>query len=98
MSVSLRQRGRRSHRRSSTMLEVVAWRPATRESVVVSGFGHRSQRYRNVLAGQAVQVQVARLRWSVRCCRSWPASATTARTPRRRVVDALPMVAFRPLD
>jgi deazaflavin-dependent oxidoreductase (nitroreductase family) len=60
----LHHRGRRSHRRYRTVLEVVAWRPATREAVVLSGFGHRSQWYRNLLAGQAVQVQIARLRFA----------------------------------
>jgi deazaflavin-dependent oxidoreductase (nitroreductase family) len=60
----LRHRGRRSHRRYRTVLEVVAWRPATREAVVLSGLGHRAQWYRNLLAGQAVQVQVARLRFA----------------------------------
>jgi deazaflavin-dependent oxidoreductase (nitroreductase family) len=60
----LHHRGRRSHRRYRTVLEVVAWRPATREAVVLSGLGHRSQWYRNLLAGQAVQVQIARLRFA----------------------------------
>jgi deazaflavin-dependent oxidoreductase (nitroreductase family) len=60
----LRHRGRRSHRLYGTVLEVVAWRPAAREAVVMSGFGHRSQWYRNVLAGQGVEVQIARLRFA----------------------------------
>jgi deazaflavin-dependent oxidoreductase (nitroreductase family) len=122
----LRHRGRRSHRLYSTVLEVVAWRPATREAVVVSGFGHRSEWYRNVLAGQAVQVQVARLRFvpAVRPLGVEEAVGVLADyerrnrlaaplvravlsklagfrydgsdAARRRVVDALPMVAFRP--
>jgi hypothetical protein len=46
------------------VLEVVAWRPAAREAVVLSGVGQRSQWYRNVLAGQAVEVRVARLRFA----------------------------------
>jgi deazaflavin-dependent oxidoreductase (nitroreductase family) len=59
-----RHRGRRSHRLYSTVLEVVAWRPAAREAVVMSGFGHSSQWYRNVLAGQAMEVRIARLRFA----------------------------------
>jgi deazaflavin-dependent oxidoreductase (nitroreductase family) len=124
----LRHRGRRSHRLYSTVLEVVAWRPTTREVVVVSGFGHRSQWYRNVLAGQAVEVQVARLRFApgvrplgvdeavgvladyerrnrlavplVRAVLSKLAGFRYdgSDAARRRVVDVLPMVAFRPLD
>lgn len=60
----LRHRGRRSHRPYRTVLEVVAWRPAAREAVVMSGLGPRSQWYRNALAGQAVEVQIARLRFA----------------------------------
>jgi deazaflavin-dependent oxidoreductase (nitroreductase family) len=60
----LRHRGRRSHRLYGTVLEVVAWQPAAREAVVMSAFGPRSQWYRNVLAGQAVEVQIARLRFA----------------------------------
>jgi deazaflavin-dependent oxidoreductase (nitroreductase family) len=60
----LRHRGRRSHRLYSTVLEVVAWRRAIREAVVMSGFGPRSQWYRNLLAGQAVEVQIGRLRFA----------------------------------
>jgi deazaflavin-dependent oxidoreductase (nitroreductase family) len=60
----VRHRGRRSHRLYGTVLEVAEWRPAAREAVVMSGFGHRSEWYRNVLAGQAVEVQIARLRFT----------------------------------
>jgi deazaflavin-dependent oxidoreductase (nitroreductase family) len=124
----LRHRGRRSQRLYSTVLEVVAWRPATREAVVMSGFGHRSQWYRNVLAGQAVEVQVARRRFlpAVRPLGVEEAVGVLADYERRnrlavplvravlsklagfrydgsdaarcRLVDALPLVAFRPLD
>jgi deazaflavin-dependent oxidoreductase (nitroreductase family) len=59
----LRHRGRRSHRLYGTVLEVVAWHPAAREAVVLSGFGHSSQWYRNVLAGQGVEVRIGRLRF-----------------------------------
>jgi deazaflavin-dependent oxidoreductase (nitroreductase family) len=60
----LRHRGRRTHRRYSNVLEVVAWRPAAREAVVVSGFGRGSQWYRNLLAGQGVEVRIGRLRFA----------------------------------
>ena len=60
----LRHHGRTSHRLYRTVLEVVAWRPAAREAVVMSGLGPRSQWYRNVLAGHAVEVQIARLRFA----------------------------------
>jgi deazaflavin-dependent oxidoreductase (nitroreductase family) len=60
----LRHRGRRSQRLYGTVLEVLAWRPAAREAVVMSGFGPGSQWYRNLLAGQAVEVRIARLRFA----------------------------------
>ena len=45
------------------MLEVVAWDPSAREAIVMSGFGRKSQWYRNVLAGGAVQVTIAKVRF-----------------------------------
>lgn len=59
----LRHRGRRSGRLYRTVLEVVAWRADTREAIVMSGFGASSQWYKNVLAGGATEVQIARLRF-----------------------------------
>ena len=94
----------------------------------MSGFGHRSQWYRNVLAGQAVEVQVARRRFlpavrplgveeavgvladyerrnrlAVPLVRAVLSKLAGFRydgsdAARRRLVDALPLVAFRPLD
>ena len=61
--LALSHRGRRSGRVYTTVLEVVRWRPGTREAVVVSGFGPQSQWYRNVLAGGVEEVQIARLRF-----------------------------------
>jgi hypothetical protein len=55
----LRHRGRRSHRLYGTVLEVVAWRPAEREAVVVSGLGRRSQWYRNLLVALRPRDQAA---------------------------------------
>ena len=119
-------RGRRTHSLHRTVLEVVAWRQADREAVVVSGLGPRSQWYRNVLAGEAVEIQVARLRFvpSVRRLDTEEATRTIADyerrnrviapvvragfsalggfrydgsdAARRRLVETLPLVAFRP--
>lgn len=108
------------------MLEVVAWDPAAREAVVMSGFGPRAQWYRNVLAGEAVEVQIARERFAPS---AHPLDAEEASrvmdayerrnrvaarvirvvlsrlaglrydgsdAARRRLVEALPLVAFRP--
>jgi deazaflavin-dependent oxidoreductase (nitroreductase family) len=60
----LEHRGRRTHRRYRTVLEVVAWHAAACEAVVLSGFGPTAQWYRNVLAGQAIEVQIARQRFA----------------------------------
>jgi deazaflavin-dependent oxidoreductase (nitroreductase family) len=122
----LRHRGRKSHRLYCTVLEVLAWRQAAREAVVMSGFGPSSQWCRNVLAGQAVEVQIARLRFvpSVRLLGIDEAVGVLADYERRnrlvaplvravlsklagfdydssdaarcRLVQALPLVAFRP--
>jgi deazaflavin-dependent oxidoreductase (nitroreductase family) len=58
----LTHRGRRSGRLYETVLEVVRWRSGSEEAVVMSGFGPRSQWYRNVLAGGAVEIQISRRR------------------------------------
>jgi deazaflavin-dependent oxidoreductase (nitroreductase family) len=57
----LAHRGRRSGRRYETVLEVVRWDGARREAVVLSGFGRRAQWFRNVEAGGALEVRIARL-------------------------------------
>jgi deazaflavin-dependent oxidoreductase (nitroreductase family) len=59
----LSHRGRRSGRLHRTMLEVVDWDPGRREAVVMSGFGPRSNWLLNVLAGGAVEVRIASLRF-----------------------------------
>ena len=61
--LQLTHRGRRSGRLHSTVVEVVARDEVTRELTVVSGFGPTANWYRNVLAGGAVEVRVARERW-----------------------------------
>lgn len=55
--------GRHSGRRYRTVLEVVAWHPEAREAVVISGFGRKANWYRNVFAGGAVEIEIARERW-----------------------------------
>jgi deazaflavin-dependent oxidoreductase (nitroreductase family) len=62
----LTHRGRRSGRLYRTMLEVVSWNPEGREAVVMSGFGPNANWRRNVLAGGAVEVQIAGLRFEPR--------------------------------
>lgn len=59
----LTHRGRRTGRHYQTVVEVVRWRPEHEEAVVMSGFGRRSQWYRNVLAGGALEVQIGRRRF-----------------------------------
>jgi deazaflavin-dependent oxidoreductase (nitroreductase family) len=59
----LTHRGRRSGRVYRTMLEVVGWDAARREAVVMSGFGPRSNWYLNVLAGNAGEIRIGRLRF-----------------------------------
>jgi len=53
----LTHRGRRTGRLHRTVLEVVRYDPFTEESVVVSGWGERSDWYRNLRAHPAVEVQ-----------------------------------------
>lgn len=62
----LAHRGRRTGRVYRTVLEVIAWDPAAREAVVMSGFGRTSQWYRNVLATDPVEVRIARQRFTPR--------------------------------
>jgi deazaflavin-dependent oxidoreductase (nitroreductase family) len=57
-------RGRRTGRVYRTVLEVVAWDEEAREAIVMSGFGPKSQWYRNVLAVDPVEVRIARLRFA----------------------------------
>jgi len=59
----LTHRGRRSGRLYRTMLEVVGWNPEKREAIVMSGFGPDANWRLNVLAGGAVEVQIAGLRF-----------------------------------
>jgi deazaflavin-dependent oxidoreductase (nitroreductase family) len=122
----LTHRGRRSGRLYRTVVEVVRWHPERSEAVVMSGFGTRSQWYRNVLAGGAVEIQIDRRRFrpSVRPLPTEEAAGVLADyerrnrvlvpivravlsrlaglrydgsdASRRRLVEVLPLVAFRP--
>jgi deazaflavin-dependent oxidoreductase (nitroreductase family) len=59
----LRHRGRLTGNTHATVLEVLAWDAASREAVVISGFGRRAQWMRNVLAAGAAEIEIARERW-----------------------------------
>jgi hypothetical protein len=48
------------------MLEVMEWDPERREAIVMSGFGPDASWRLNVLAGGAVEVQIAALRFEAR--------------------------------
>lgn len=52
--------GRKTGRTRQTMLEVVQYNPATRESVVLSGWGGIADWYRNIQTQPAIAVQTAR--------------------------------------
>lgn len=55
--------GRRTGRHHRTMLEVIGWRPATGELLVLAGLGHSANWYRNIQVGGAVEVAVGRRRF-----------------------------------
>lgn len=60
----LTHRGRRSGRLHRTTLEVVGWDSEKREAIVMSGFGPHANWLLNVLAGGAIEVQIADLRFA----------------------------------
>jgi deazaflavin-dependent oxidoreductase (nitroreductase family) len=62
----LTHRGRRSGRLYRTILEVVGWDPDRREAIVMSGFGAHANWRLNALAGGAIEVQIAGLRFEPR--------------------------------
>ena len=61
--VLLTHRGRRSGLPRQTVLEVLRYDPATRECVVVSGYGARADWYRNLQAAPALALQIGRERY-----------------------------------
>jgi deazaflavin-dependent oxidoreductase (nitroreductase family) len=58
--------GRRSGRRYRTMLEVIGQDRHTGEILVLAGLGHSAQWLRNVQAGNAIEVAIARGRFRPR--------------------------------
>jgi deazaflavin-dependent oxidoreductase (nitroreductase family) len=93
-------RGRRTHVAHRTVLEVVAWRPAQREAVVVSGLGPAAQWYRNILAGGAIEILIDRDRFvpSVRRLETEEAVRTIADYERRnRVIGRVVRAGFSAL-
>lgn len=60
----LTHRGRRSGKSYHTVLEVVAYDPRQRESVVVAGFGAQSDWFRNIEASPALEIITGRLRYT----------------------------------
>jgi deazaflavin-dependent oxidoreductase (nitroreductase family) len=60
----LTHRGRRSGRLYRTVLEVLSYDPATRESVVLSAWGERADWYRNIRAAPALEVLSAGQRFA----------------------------------
>lgn len=77
--------GRRSGRRYRTMLEVVGEDRATGELIVLAGLGRSAQWYRNVRAGNAVEIAIGRRRFRPDWRELAPeqASAALARYERR---------------
>ena len=50
--------GRKTGRKRQTVLEVVHYASSTRECIVMSGYGTRSDWYRNIQAQPAIKVQI----------------------------------------
>lgn len=59
----LTHRGRKTGLLRQTVLEVITYDPAARESVVLSGYGERADWYRNITAAPALEVQTRRERY-----------------------------------
>lgn len=60
----LTHQGRKSGKPHETVLEVVRYDPRTRESVVLSAYGDRSDWYRNIQARPALQVRTGSERYA----------------------------------
>lgn len=59
----LTHRGRKTGILRHTVLEVVRYDPATRESAVLSAYGARADWYRNIQANPPIEVQTGRSRY-----------------------------------
>ncbi|HEX5503647.1 MAG TPA: nitroreductase family deazaflavin-dependent oxidoreductase [Thermomicrobiales bacterium] len=88
--LALTHRGRKSGLLRRTVLEVVHYDPATRESVVVSGLGGAADWYRNIQAQPALAVQTGRRRYPPRQRFLTPeeAAAVAAEFARRHPLEA----------
>ncbi|HEX5503200.1 MAG TPA: nitroreductase family deazaflavin-dependent oxidoreductase [Thermomicrobiales bacterium] len=86
----LTHRGRKSGLVRRTVLEVVYYDPATRESVVLSGLGATADWYRNIEAQPATMVQTGRRRYPPRHRLLAPAeaAAVAAEFARRHPLEA----------
>lgn len=62
--LQLRHTGRRSARQHTTVLEVLAWDPASREAAVLSAYGRTSDWYLNVRKDPHVDVVIGRDRYT----------------------------------
>jgi deazaflavin-dependent oxidoreductase (nitroreductase family) len=62
-SLLLTHRGRKTGLLRQTVLEVIVYDPATRESVVISGYGDRADWYRNITVEPALEAQTGRERY-----------------------------------
>ena len=62
----LTHRGRKSGAPRQTVLEVLRYDPASRESAVVSAYGDRADWYQNILASPPIEVQTGRDRYAPR--------------------------------
>jgi deazaflavin-dependent oxidoreductase (nitroreductase family) len=60
----LLHRGRSTGLVRQTVLEVIHYDPATRESVVISAWGERADWYRNTRAGRAIEVRIGSERYT----------------------------------
>jgi deazaflavin-dependent oxidoreductase (nitroreductase family) len=76
--VYLVHRGRRTGRSRETVLEVVRYDADRSEVFVVSGWGRRSDWYRNLRAGPPIEVRIGRQRWPLPRIR-WLDPAETVR-------------------
>ncbi len=52
--------GRKTGHKRQTVLEVIHYDPATRECIVMAGYGAQSDWYRNIQAHPAIEVQIGR--------------------------------------
>jgi deazaflavin-dependent oxidoreductase (nitroreductase family) len=121
-------RGRKTHRRRETVLEVMRYDADRQEAIVAAGWGRKTQWLYNVEAGMATEVVIGRDRYApayrilepaeaydvlkgyedenrlitpvVRAVLSRLAGWTYdgSEAARRRMVEQLPLVAFRPGD